>query len=489
MTGRINFMLNGMPRAVEGVSPTTTVLDWLRGEARACGTKEGCAEGDCGACTVVIGQRHGDGLRYRAINSCIAFLPQLDGKLLLTVEGLADGEVLHPIQEAMVDCDASQCGFCTPGFAMALLAFQLGGEAATPDTIHEALAGNLCRCTGYRPIVAAAERIAATPETRFHDQATAARAALDALPRGEAVRLEHVTQRYFAPTTVEELLALRAQHPDAHLLAGGTDLALLVTKDYRRLDGVISLARVAGLREIDADPGPKDSRWLTVGAACTYTDLLEVLAVLKATSPASLGQLVTRIGSRQIRNVATVCGNLANASPIADMPPALIALDATVVLDSLAGEREIALEEFFLDYRRTALRPDEILVAVRFRFPRRDEMFRTYKISKRWDQDIAAVCAGFRIAQADGIVTEARIAYGGMAATPKRAFHAEQALIGQPWTEATIESAVAGLDRDFAPISDWRASAAYRRRVAGNLLRRFWLESASPDVPLAVMAL
>jgi xanthine dehydrogenase small subunit len=337
--------------------------------------------------------------------------------------------------------------------------------------------------------VAAAERIAATAETRFAPQATAARAALDALPRGEAVRLEHVTQRYFAPTTLEELLALRAQHPSAYLLAGGTDLALLVTKDHRRLDGVISLARVAGLREIDADPGPKDSRWLTVGAACTYSDLLEVLAVLEATSPAPLRALITRIGSRQIRNVATVCGNLANASPIADMPPALIALDATVLLDSLEGEREIALEELFLDYRRTALRPDEILVAVRFRFPRPDELFCTYKISKRWDQDIAAVGAGFRIAQADGIVTEARIAYGGMAATPRRAHHAEHALIGQPWTEATVAHAIAALDRDFAPISDWRAGAAYRRRVAGNLLRRFWLEGAAPDVPLAVMAL
>src|SRR5258706_630392 len=360
MTGRINLLLNGVPRTVEGISPTTTVLEWLRGEARACGTKEGCAEGDCGACTVVIGERRGDGLRYRAINGCIALLPQLDGKLLLTVEGLADGEALHPIQDAMVDCDASQCGFCTPGFVMALLAFQLGGEAATPDAIHEALAGNLCRCTGYRPIVAAAERVAGAADARF--AAPARGAALAALP-GDDLALAHGADRFFAPTSLARLLALRAAYPDATLLAGGTDLALRVTKEYRALERVIAVTRVPELLRIVSDDAA-----LTIGAAVTYTD---ALPGLERHWP-SLGLMIRRLGSRQIRNIGTIGGNIANASPIGDMPPALIALGATVVLRSLAGARELALEDFFIDYRRTALQPDEIVEAVRIPLPKRD---------------------------------------------------------------------------------------------------------------------
>jgi xanthine dehydrogenase small subunit len=225
---------------------------------------------------------------------------------------------------------------------------------------------------------------------------------------------------------------------------------------------------------------------MSFGAACTYAD---ALGFMRAFGLQSLRQLITRLGSRQIRNIATVCGNLANASPIADMPPPFIALDAIIVLRSAAGERELLLEDFFLDYRRTALRPDEIVASVKFRLPAHEEIFRTYKVSKRWDQDISSVCAGFGVRVEDGAVTTARIAYGGMAATPKRARECERALVGQPWSEATIERAITALDRDFAPISDWRASAAYRRRVAGNLLRRLWLESAAPDVPLAVMAL
>src|SRR5277367_6071684 len=264
MRDRVNFLLNGEPRSVGGVAPTTTVLEYLRGAERACGTKEGCAEGDCGACTVVLGEPTADGLRYRAINGCIAFLPQLDGRLLLTVEGLAEGDALHPVQDAMVECDGSQCGFCTPGFVMALFAFQQGGEPAGDDAIHEALAGNLCRCTGYRPIVEAARRVAAVPDREFARRAPALRAGVASLPHDGDLAIEQGGGRFFAPTSLDRLLALRAANPDAHLLAGGTDLALLVTKDYRALDSVIAVTRVPELARIELD----DSA-VTIGAAAT----------------------------------------------------------------------------------------------------------------------------------------------------------------------------------------------------------------------------
>jgi xanthine dehydrogenase small subunit len=485
MTDRINFLLNGEPRSVSGLAPTTTVLEYLRGAERACGTKEGCAEGDCGACTVVLGEPTEGGLRYRAINGCIAFLPQLDGKLLLTVEGLAEGSALHPVQDAMVECDGSQCGFCTPGFVMALFAFQQGGEAASDDAIHEALAGNLCRCTGYRPIVEAARRVAAVPDQGFSLRAPALQASVAALPQDGDLAIdqgvgEQGGGKFFAPTSLDRLLALRAAHPDAHLLAGGTDLALLVTKEYRALDLVIAVTRVPELARIVLD-----DQALTLGAAASYTDALPLLERFWP----SLGQMIRRLGSRQIRNAGTIGGNIANASPIGDMPPSLIALGATVALRSVAGARELALEEFFLGYRKTALAPDEIVESIRIPLPAPEALFRTYKIAKRWDQDISAVCGAYLLTIVDGRVTAARIAYGGMAATPKRAARTEQALIGRAWSEPTIELAIAALAEDFAPLSDWRASAHYRSKVAGNLLRRLWLESARPSVPLGVMAL
>ncbi len=479
MDGDIRFLLNGEPRRVANAAPMTTVLDYLRGTERACGTKEGCAEGDCGACTIVIGEPVEAGIRWQAINACIAFLPQIDGKILLTVEGLAEREALHPVQAAMVESDASQCGFCTPGFVMALFAFQHGGEAAEDETVHEALAGNLCRCTGYRPIVAAARRIAGEAD-RFDTAAPMLRDALAPLRRAKEIALQHEGERFFAPNTLGRLLELRAQHRKAHLLAGGTDLALLVTKDYRSLGTVILVTRVPELLEIAIG-----SDAVTLGAAVTYTDALPALERFWP----SLALLVKRIGSRQIRNLGTIGGNIANASPIGDMPPALIALGATVTLRSHRQRRELLLEEFFLDYRKTALAEDEIVEAVRIPLPREGQQFRTYKIAKRWDQDISAVCGAFSVALEYGRVDSVRIAYGGMAATPRRAPRAERALIGRAWSETTIELAAAVLAEDFRPIGDWRASAAYRAQVAGNLLRRFWIETTHSELPLDVMAL
>ncbi len=479
MDGGIRFLLNGAPRKVADVAPTTTVLDYLRGIERLCGTKEGCAEGDCGACTVVLGELTEAGIRWCAINSCITFLPQIEGKILLTVEGLADGPSLHPVQAAMVENDASQCGFCTPGFVTALFAFQHGGEAAEGDAVHEALAGNLCRCTGYRPIIAAARLIAGSAD-RFDAAELALRQALAPFRDAEDVAYEQGGEHFFAPVSLDRLLALRAEHPEAHLLAGGTDLALLVTKEYRSLDSVILVSRVEELRAITTETDA-----IRIGAAATYTD---ALPAIERYWP-SLALLIKRIGSRQIRNLGTIGGNIANASPIGDMPPALISLGATLRLRSRRGCREMPIEDFFLDYRKTALAADEIVESVRIGLPHAGQLFRTYKIAKRWDQDISAVCAAYSLTLDQGRVAAARIAYGGMAATPRRALGAEQALIGRRWSEAAVEAAAAALTEDFRPIGDWRASAAYRTQIAGNLLRRFWLATSRSDVPLEVMTL
>ncbi|MDB5410394.1 MAG: xdhA, partial [Rhodospirillales bacterium] len=382
MVEDIEFLLNGEKRRVANVAPTTTVLEYLRGAERACGTKEGCAEGDCGACSVVLGEIVDGRMRYRAVNGCIVFLPQIAGKLLLTVEGLAEKQELHRVQQAMVDSDGSQCGFCTPGFVMALFAFQHGGEPADENAIHEALAGNLCRCTGYRPIIAAARAVAGS-EDRFDAAECELGAAVAALAADEEIAISLPGEKFFVPRTMARLLALRAEYPTANLLAGGTDLALLVTKEFCKLEAVISVMRVPELARIAVEGGV-----LTIGAAVPYTDALPLLEKYWP----SLGGMIRRIGSRQIRNVGTVVGNIANASPIGDMPPALITLGATLVLRSAAGVREIPIADYFLDYRKTALRADEIIDSVRLPLPKDAALFRTYKVAKRWDQDISAVC-------------------------------------------------------------------------------------------------
>ena len=465
----IRILLNGEPCEIRDVPPATTVLDWLRTEKRLTGTKEGCAEGDCGACTVVLGIPDGGGLRHEAVNSCLMTVPQLAGSALLTVEGLAANERLHPLQRAMVEADASQCGFCTPGIAMALYAFLEGGEEPEIETIHDALAGNLCRCTGYRPIVDAARKAERAP------------AAAPAAPVPEAgPDYAAGAQLFFAPRTLDELVALRAAHPDAPILAGGTDLGLLFSRERRAFDAIISVARVGGLDRLEIREDE-----IEIGAAVTYT---RALPVLDAEYP-GMGELIRRIGSRQIRNLGTIGGNIGNASPIGDMPPCLIALDATLVLRGPDGAREMPIEDFFLDYRRTDLRPGEVIEAVRVPRLAPGEVFRTYKVSKRYDQDISAVIGAYRLTLADGRVTDARIAYGGMAATPKRARHAERALIGGSWDGEAVEGAKRAMQGDFEPIDDFRAGARYRAAVAANLLERLHLQTAGGDAPTGVFAL
>ena len=468
--GTIRFLLGEETMALTDPDPTLTVLDYLREQRGRTGTREGCAEGDCGACTVVLGEPTGAGLRYRAVNSCLQFLPTLDGKQLLSVEDLQnpDGS-LHPVQQALVDTHGSQCGFCTPGFVMSLFALYQAGGGHDRARVNDALAGNLCRCTGYRPIVDAALAMGgADRHERFRAGAVATAARLRALRRDDMLALRHGERCFSAPRDLDELAALYLRHPEAHLLAGGTDMGLWVTKDFRELAMIIYLGEVAGLRTLAVHDDH-----LSLGAALSYRDAHATLAGYYP----DIGELLRRLGSEQIRNLGTLGGNIANASPISDTPPALLALDASLLLRRGGETRELPLAEFFLDYRRTALQAGEFIQAIRVPLPTGGDVFRCYKISKRFDQDISALCGAFSLRLRDQRVVVVRVAFGGMAATPKRASHCEQALLGEPWNEATVAAGVAALAKDFNPLSDHRAGREYRLRVAGNLLRKCYLET------------
>jgi xanthine dehydrogenase small subunit len=484
MTGRVRFLLGAERREVEVTDPTMTVLNFLRLVERRTGTKEGCAEGDCGACTVVLGELDGERLAYRAVNSCIQFLPTLAGKQLLTVEDLATSrEGLHPVQQAMVENHASQCGFCTPGFVMSMFALfhELPGATA-PDRprIEDALAGNLCRCTGYGPIVAAAgamKHIAATD--RFHQAEAETIQALRALSaEGEEAIETTCGRRWFTPRRVETLADLLLRFPDASLLAGGTDVGLWVTKHHRRLDPVIYLGEVAELQRLETAP-----EWIEIGGAVTYGRLYALIAE----EYPDFGELLRRLGSVQIRNCGTMGGNIANGSPIGDSPPPLIALGARLVLRRGAERREMALEDFFLDYGKQDRRPSEFVEMIRL--PRRDPAWRfaCYKISKRFDQDITACLGAFNLRLVQGKVADIRICFGGMAGTPKRALACEKALIGRVWNRDTIRAGQAALRRDYTPITDMRASNTYRALVAENLLDKFFLETEEPETRTRIL--
>ncbi len=478
----IRFLLGWEVVEVAPADPGRTLLQYLREDVRLRGTKEGCAEGDCGACTVLIGELVEGCLRYSPANACILFLAALDGRQVLTVEHVGDGG-LHPAQQALVERHGSQCGFCTPGVVMSLVGLQLSGTRPGRRAIDDALAGNLCRCTGYGPIVAAARDACASPvEAAWRVRAAGAERQLAAwAAEARPLLAEGEGGIFAAPHTRAQLAALLARHPDAVMVAGATDVGLWATKRGRRLDRLIHVGNVAELCRI-AESGSH----LEIGAAITYAEAHEHLSRI---SP-SLGELIRRIGSAQVRSRGTIGGNIANGSPIGDMPPALIALGASVVLGSARGRREIPLEAFFIDYGRQDLRPGEFVETIRV--PREiSGLFRCYKIAKRFDQDIAAVLAAFNIAIRGGIVRAARVCYGGMAGTPKRAEACEAALLGAPWSRDTVERAKAALAGDFTPLSDMRASAGYRSRVAGNLLERFFLETgrdATEAPPLLELA-
>jgi xanthine dehydrogenase small subunit len=478
MAEGIRFLLGNEPRQLRDVDPTMTVLNYLRLVERRCGTKEGCAEGDCGACTVVLGEPVGDRIRYRAVNACIQFLPTLDGKQLITIEHLKDRDGrLHPVQQAMVDSHGSQCGFCTPGFVMSL--FALFHEQDRPDrgAINDALAGNLCRCTGYGPIVTAAERMYDGPRSDpFTSAETATLTALQNLHNGTTV--SEGSRRFFAPTHIDELARLAGAYPTATLLAGGTDVGLWVTKQHRRLDPVIYVGNVLELQRV----GITDTQ-IEIGAAVAYTDLHDLIAQHYP----DFAELIRRLGSTQIRNAGTMGGNVANGSPIGDSPPPLIALGATLVLRSAAGRREMPLESYFIGYGKQDRRPGEFVELIRLPLPQPGWQFRCYKISKRFDQDITAALGAFNIKLAGGLVDDVRIAFGGMAPTPKRAPACEAALKGKPWTRATVAEGQLALRRDYAPITDMRASKDYRSLVAEKLLLKFFIETTEADAQTRVV--
>jgi xanthine dehydrogenase small subunit len=446
----INFTLNGAPVRAEGTA-TTTLLDWLRESKGLCGTKEGCNEGDCGACTVMVTDEDGS----RALNACILFLPQLEGRAVRTVEGISGpkGE-MHPVQAAMVEHHGSQCGFCTPGFVVSMAVGHLNAARDHDDV----LAGNLCRCTGYAPIVRAAQAAegAAVPEWMRSDAFTLAQVSSGGSGRADS------PLGWFSPRDSDELADWYVQNPDATLVAGATDVGLWVTKQFRDLGPVAFLSGVRDLKGIERRGGQ-----LHVGAAVTITDLLAAVAPLHP----SFGELLRRYGAVQVRNAATIGGNISNGSPIGDGPPALIALGAVLHLRRGDEMRSIPLEDFFLDYRKQDRKPGEFVAGVSF--ADHAPNLRCYKLSKRFDDDISAVCGCINLTIDTGKVTAVRIAFGGMAGTPKRAKGAEAALVGQPFDLARMAEAAEALAGDFTPLSDMRASAAYRLRAAQNMLVRY----------------
>lgn len=478
----IRFLLNGEDVALRDVRPDETLLDWLRLRRSLKGTKEGCAEGDCGACTVLVGRLGQDGLTYESVNACIRFVGSLDGCHVVTVEHLAGANgALHPVQQAMVDFHGSQCGFCTPGFVMSLYALWMRTPDPSVAHIETALQGNLCRCTGYEAIVRAARAVSSYGDAG-RDPLVAERAAvtarLQAMRDGRRVEIGEGRERLVVPASLDDLAAVLEAEPKATVVAGSTDVGLWVTKMMRDIAPVVF---IGALRELQA-MSEKDGV-VTIGAGVSYTAARDFLA---GRIPA-LGKLIDRIGGEQVRNMGTLGGNIANGSPIGDTPPPLIALDATLTLRKGRQRRTILLEDFFIAYGRQDRQPGEFVEAVHVPLPAAHEKFAVYKVTKRRDEDITAVLGAFRLALGDdGTVASVRIAYGGMAATPKRAPAVEAALVGRPWTQASVEAAMAACEADFSPLTDMRATAGYRALVARNLLLRFFLETTGRPGPLGV---
>ena len=508
----LRFYRRGEVVTVNDVTPTQTLLDLLRDDLHCTGTKEGCGEGDCGACTVVLGEERQGSLHLQAINSCIRMAQSIDGMALWTVEDIAptlpaargslppegaqpgsgrpsagliaptlpaargslyvpapegvpaELQGLHPVQQAMVQCHASQCGFCTPGFVMSLFALyeQQAGQRISRDQAQAALSGNLCRCTGYRPILDAAQAMQELPAVRLDTERV-----LQGLRNMRHAKTAPDAS-YLRPTRLADLLQARARHPDAQLVAGCTDVGLWVTKMHQQFARVIDTTRVKELRRVE-----RYRHHIAIGAAVTLTD---AFAALLADRP-QLQEFVHRFAGLPVRNSGTLGGNVANGSPIGDSMPLLIALGANVVLMSQRGHRELGLEDLYTGYRRNVMAADEVLAWIKVPRPTAQELSRVYKVSKRFEDDISAVCLALRLELQDGLVTGASIGVGGVAATPVRARQTEAALRGQAWTAETVRHAMQVMQAEFSPISDMRASAAYRRTVLGHLLERFWRES------------
>jgi xanthine dehydrogenase small subunit len=471
MRAEIRFLRRSRVVKLSGISPTLTLLDYLRLTERATGTKEGCAEGDCGACTVVLRRLRGDKVVYEPVNACILFAAQADGAEVITVEDLAHDNELHPVQQGLVDLHGSQCGFCTPGFVMALFALHHRADTEPVDRnrVNHWIAGNLCRCTGYRPITDAGVSSCALPaDDRFSRSEPEARRALAELKDGEDIFIGTRERFFAAPASLVSLARFYLAHPDATLVAGGTDAGLWVTKQLRDLPKVIWLGRVKGLDDIE---DRRDA--VSFGAMVTHAQAMPYLAAMDP----DLGELMRRFAGNQIRTAGTIGGNIANGSPIGDLPPALIALGATLALQHDDKPRTLPLENFFLDYGKQDRRAGEFVRLVRIPKFTAEDRFRCYKISKRFDSDISAVMGAFKLRVAGNVIAGARIAFGGMAGIPERARATEKALLAkhldkpEEWT-----AALAALAEDFKPIDDVRASAKYRLDAARALLHKALIE-------------
>jgi xanthine dehydrogenase small subunit len=483
MTTPIRFLRRGETVTLANVPPSRTLLEVLREDLCSTGTKEGCGEGDCGACTVVLGESCGDTLTYRAVNSCIRLAHSVNGMALWTAEDIAmqvtgtepaesGGQHLHPVQSAMVQCHASQCGFCTPGFVMSLFAMYQNhtckGRAISRELAQQELSGNLCRCTGYRPILDAAQMLDTLPLAKLNEASLLLKLKLLA---PEYIGLEPDligNLAYQSPLSLPSLLATRAAHPSAQIVAGTTDAGLWVTKQHREFEHIIDVTQVHELRRIEDYP-----HHIAIGAAVTLNDAFNALIKDRP----QLHAFATRFAGLSIRNSGTLGGNVANGSPIGDSMPLLIAQGANVVLMSVRGAREFALEDFYTGYRKNLLRPDEVLAWIKVPKPAPNEFLRVYKISKRFDDDISAICLGLKLELENENITKLSIGVGGVAAMPVRALKTEAACADKNWSKATINCAKSVLTAEFSPISDMRASSAYRSQVLGNLLERFWLES------------
>ncbi len=499
-TQPIRFFHQGRVVEVTDARPTRTVLDWLREDARCTGTKEGCNEGDCGACTVVIGELAAPGsdgavggLQLQTVNACIQFLPTLNGKALFTVEDLKAQcgqsvdlarhdkrklRELHPVQQAMVECHGSQCGFCTPGFVMSLWStyehHQAEGTQPSRQQLADDLSGNLCRCTGYRPILDAGQRMFDLPAVRL-DTAPVVQALGKLQQQGAfeyAASSGGGTDRFHAPKTLAELAALRVQKPRAQVLAGSTDVGLWVNKQFRELGDIIYVGDVAEMKTVTERDGE-----LYIGAGASLEDAFGALSARFE----GLTDVWLRFASPPIRHAGTMGGNVANGSPIGDSPPVLMALDAEIELRQGERVRRMPLTDFYVDYMKNKLELGEFVQGLAVPMSVAARRVRVYKISKRFDCDISALCAGFSLALDGDTVTQIRLAFGGMAATVKRAAGAEAMLLGKPWTQDSVNAAKLALAQDFQPLSDMRASAGYRLQVAQNLIQRLWLETRTRD--------
>ena len=464
----IQFILNGEIITERHIDPTMSALQYLRERKLRTGTKEGCAEGDCGACTVVLGELINGKIRRRSINACIVFMGALDGKEVLTVEGIGTPDAPHEIQSLVAKKNASQCGFCTPGIVMSLYALQADDLANTRGNINEALAGNLCRCTGYGPIIDAAKSMKPSVNTSGSLEQILSIQHDDCIELN--VKIYGESKQFFIPSSIQNLADWAQKHPDALLLSGGTDIGLWITKHHKTLSKTIYLGNIAELKKLS-----QTGENYIIGAGVSYTDACAELGLLYP----DMDTVIRRIGSAQIRNLGTIGGNIANGSPIGDMPPLLIAAGTKLILQRGSSERTIELESFFIDYGKQDLKGGEFIKQIIVPKIGANQSYFAYKISKRFESDISALCMAMSFDTAKGVCANVRIAYGGMAAIPKRAANAEAALTGKPWNETSARAAMAALGNDFTPINDMRASGRYRMQTAQNLILKAWLESTS----------